>query len=149
MRRARDQQRSRVYDFDNALDKGQPRIELDDARKLVAKVAKHYGLRAPLITDGRGRRRACGSAHVIKLPRWSRSTVIVLHEAAHFVHAWRRGSSAEAWHGPEFVAIYAALLIRFAACTPATLATTLNNRGIRFHSFTAADSVAYLERTLT
>lgn len=60
----------------------------------------------PKVTDGRGRRHACGSRQVIKLPRWSRTTAVVLHECAH-------GLAAD-MHGPVFAAVYVELLARFA-----------------------------------
>ena len=61
--------------------------------------------RPPRLGDGRGRRHACGSREVIKLPRWARTRTIVLHECAH-------GLSNDG-HGPEFIRAYVTLLCRF------------------------------------
>ncbi len=59
----------------------------------------------PEVTDGRGRRHACGSRAVIKLPRWARTLPIVLHECAH--------GMSEDKHGPHFVRAYVELLVKF------------------------------------
>lgn len=71
----------------------------------------------PQVTDGRGRRHACGSRTVIKLPRWARTPAIVLHECAH--------GMADDQHGPNFVAVYVALLERFAGFDAAQLRASL------------------------
>ena len=71
----------------------------------------------PTLGDGRGRRHACGSRRVIKLPRWARTQIIVLHECAH-------GMSDDG-HGPRFVRAYVALLEQFAGRDRATLEASL------------------------
>jgi hypothetical protein len=76
----------------------------------------------PRVTDGRGRRHACGSRQAIKLPRWARTRAIVLHECAH-------GLAADL-HGPEFVAVYVDLLARFAGLDPAALRASTDAAGV-------------------
>jgi hypothetical protein len=131
-RALRDFQRSRVYRWEAAQVLGQPGaaepLSLDACRALVEAVfrwAERPGRRAgaaaawapPRVTDGRGRRHACGSRDAIKLPRWARTRAIVLHECAH-------GLAADL-HGPEFVAVYLDLLARFAGLDEAALRATL------------------------
>ena len=115
-KRPRDFQRSRVYRWErahvhNAQDN--PTLSLAACRALVYDVylaldKPKAGTRwsPPQVTDGRGRRHACGSREVIKLPRWARKRTIVLHECAH-------GMSSDG-HGPQFMARYIQLLAEFA-----------------------------------
>jgi hypothetical protein len=107
-KKPRDFQRTRVYRWEAAHvlpHAGQP-LTLEACRTLVAAVFRWAGRPAPIVTDGRGRRHACGSPEAIKLPRWARTPAIVLHECAHGL--------ARDMHGPEFVATYVLLLERFA-----------------------------------
>lgn len=80
------------------------------------------GWAPPRVTDGRGRRHACGSREVIKLPRWARTVAVVLHECAHGL--------ADDKHGPRFVGIYVELLVRFAGLSRAHLLSTLRQARI-------------------
>jgi hypothetical protein len=75
------------------------------------------------VTDGRGRRHACGSREAIKLPRWARTRAVVLHECAHGL--------ARDMHGPEFVAVYVGLLERFAGLDAAALRASLAEARVR------------------
>jgi hypothetical protein len=104
----RDFQRSRVYRWEAAhvLPHAAQPLTLEACRTLVAAVFRWANRPAPIVTDGRGRRHACGSPEAIKLPRWARTPAIVLHECAHGL--------ARDMHGPEFVATYIELLERFA-----------------------------------
>ncbi|HRY26424.1 MAG: hypothetical protein R3D28_10095 [Geminicoccaceae bacterium] len=77
----------------------------------------------PVLGDGRGRRHACGSREIIKLPRWARTRAIVLHECAH-------GMSADG-HGPGFVRAYVGLLCTFAGHERAVLEASLREHGVR------------------
>lgn len=81
------------------------------------KAIRKYGRSADgiKVLDGRGRRGACGSTRgFIKLPRWSRSDLVILHEIAHVVTR-RNGyhGPLPAFHGREFCANYLALVRRF------------------------------------
>lgn len=77
----------------------------------------------PAVTDGRGRRHACGSRAEIKLPRWARTRAVVLHECAH--------GMADDQHGPGFVAAYVALLQEFADLDRHHLLATVATSGVR------------------
>lgn len=106
-------------------------LTLRDCRELVDAAYRWHEAPAPRttdwqppeVTDGRGRRHACGSREVIKLPRWSRTAPIVLHECAH-------GMSDDG-HGPEFVRCYVALLVHFLAMDEAMLRQTLKAGRVR------------------
>lgn len=130
-RRPRDGQRSRVYRWEqeHVLPLADRRLSLAQCRELVARVyaaAERPDGAAdwapPQVADGRGRRHACGSRQVIKLPRWSRTTAIVLHECAH-------GLAAD-MHGPVFVAVYIELLVHFAGLDADQLRRTAASAGV-------------------
>lgn len=131
-RRAPDSQRGRVYRWEQAVvfPGRDARLSLDACRALVEAVYRWAepdqvgaaGWTPPRVTDGRGRRHACGSREVIKLPRWARTAPIVLHECAHGL--------APDGHGPRFVAAYVALLERFLGMDAAALRLTLCTAGI-------------------
>jgi putative metallohydrolase (TIGR04338 family) len=76
-----------------------------------------------LVADGRGRRHACGSRQVIKLPRWARTRPVVLHECAHGL--------ADDQHGPRFVARYVDLLERFLGLDRSDLHLSLARHRVR------------------
>lgn|GEM_PF-828430 len=114
-KRPRDFQRARVYAWEAAVlapTRG-GKLSLGACERLIEKVFRWHEQpcpqdrtwRPPRLGDGRGRRHACGSREVIKLPRWARTRTIVLHECAH-------GMSKDG-HGPEFVRAYVTLLCRF------------------------------------
>ena len=115
----RDFQRTRVYrwETDQVFPAAGEPLSLGECRALVEAVFHWAERPAPIVTDGRGRRHACGSPEVIKLPRWARTRAIVLHECAHGL--------ARDMHGPEFVATYAELLERFAGLDGAELRASL------------------------
>jgi len=76
---------------------------------------------APIVGDGRGRRRACwqASSYEIKLPHWARTEAVILHEMAHWIvdvaKVPPRDGSVRFWetqypanhaaHGVEFAAV--------------------------------------------
>lgn len=129
--RPRDFQRARVYRWEAEHvfpHAGEP-LSLEACRALVERAYRWREVPGddptwspPRVTDGRGRRHACGSREVIKLPRWSRTTAIVLHECAH--------GMADDQHGPRFVAAYVTLLVQLAAFDQSYLLATLEAEGI-------------------
>jgi hypothetical protein len=132
-RRPRDAQRARVYRWEAAHvfpHAGSP-LTLEGCRALVEAAYRWAEApaeadplwRPPLVTDGRGRRHACGSREVVKLPRWARTPAVVLHECAH-------GLAPRDMHGPAFVAAYVALLERFAGLDAAALRASLAAAGV-------------------
>ncbi len=130
----RDYQRARFYRWEqeHVLRHHVTLLSLAECRTLVETVyrwlepeaARIPGWRPPLVGDGRGRRHACGSREVIKLPRWARTAPVVLHECAHGV--------APDKHGPLFVRAYVDLLVRFLGLAPIPLLAGLRDAGIDF-----------------
>jgi hypothetical protein len=109
----RDNQRTACYNWERSLrtQYPQPNIELVGAIALVDLISHDYGIRAPVVTDGRGRRSACYSPrmHAIKLPRWARTKFVVCHEMAHAI-----AGQAGGWHGPRFARTLLILWTRYA-----------------------------------
>ena len=130
-RRPRDFQRALVYKWEaqHVFPRAGDRLSLDACRALVEEAYRWReapgGDRSwspPRVTDGRGRRHACGSREVIKLPRWARTRAIVLHECAH--------GMTDDGHGPKFVAVYVGLLVEFARLDRQSLALSLATNGV-------------------
>lgn len=132
-RSVRDGQRARLYRWEQEIvfaGRDAP-MSLEACRALVDAVFRWAeadrvqipGWAPPVVGDGRGRRHACGSRAVIKLPRWARTAPIVLHECAHGLAPDR--------HGPRFVAAYVALLERFLGMDGAVLRASLAAAGLR------------------
>lgn len=89
-----------------------PHYALSQSRQTIFLNASERGIK---VLDGRGRRKACGSNRgYIKLPVWSRSDLVILHEIAHVVTR-REGyhGPLPAFHGREFCANYLSLVRRF------------------------------------
>jgi putative metallohydrolase (TIGR04338 family) len=117
----RDTQRSRVYEADEALVPfARPLPTIEDIKQYVERV---FSLKRlwnafptamcdfyPTVGDGRGRRRACGSAVGIKIPLWARNEGVVLHELAHTVCQREHGTEV-APHGWQFCSIYLTLTL--------------------------------------
>ncbi|MFO1036637.1 MAG: hypothetical protein U1E45_07320 [Geminicoccaceae bacterium] len=128
----RDHQRTRVYrwEAEHVLPQAPQPLDLDQCRSLVEAAYRWRekpGLlqtdwKPPTVSDGRGRRHACGSREVIKLPRWARTVPVVLHECAH--------GMAPDKHGPQFVAAYVDLVVEFMGLDRECLLTTLQAAGI-------------------
>ena len=80
--------------------------------------------------DGRGRRHAGASFqdNLITLPRWSRQTVIVLHEIAHTLVDDRKYPH----HGAEFVGVLFALLNQESIGTIPELCEAANQSKLRY-----------------
>ena len=128
----RDFQRARVYrwEAEHVFPHAGERLSLGRCRALVEAAYRWReqpgadpAWAPPLVTDGRGRRHACGSRATVKLPRWARTRAVVLHECAH--------GMADDQHGPGFVAAYVELLVRFAGLDGARLRATLATTGVR------------------
>jgi hypothetical protein len=119
----RDSQRSKVYASDHSLD-AYGRLEtvtaieyeigrLWKSKRFQAEFYDAWRWGPPKVGDGRCRRRANGSFHQIKMPKWSRTRGMVAHELAHTVHL-RMGHGRKPqewqWHGWEFCSIYLRLV---------------------------------------
>jgi len=124
MKEARDFQRGLVYKSeDQAFDKRkEPEFQtIEQCYLVVDKIIncnywKSYnGVKKIYIKDGRGRRRACawskgihGKRNEISLPKWSRSTWIIIHECAHILTS--KTDKGTAPHGAVFCTHYVNLV---------------------------------------
>jgi len=140
----RDFQRKRVYDAERELfpvEKFPPDLNLWECEQLLHRMyrdARYQGMEkakagAPILKDGRGRRRAGYSRpkHVISLPRYYRKAWVVAHEVAHTFVDHNRVPG----HGEEFMAVYIDLLERFCGMDGARLLSHFSERGVRVCSF--------------
>lgn len=120
---ARDNQRSRVYAWERAVigsDFYTPDFEtLDQCEEFLHPIWRaergrygHAKAKPPVISRNLwGQRSATASlwGHELKLPRWSRSRWVILHETAHLlIRGNRRGGD----HGPRFVGVLIGLAAR-------------------------------------
>lgn len=129
----RDMQRARVYRWEgqHVLPHDREILSLDECARLVERAyrwaegpaADAAGWSPPVVSDGRGRRHACGSRQVIKLPRWARTRPVVLHECAHGL--------ADDKHGPRFVARYIELIEHFMGLDRRELHASLAQHKVR------------------
>lgn len=132
----RDSQRQAVYRWEGRvahLVNGSATLLLDlaDCESLVDQVWRDYRPEQmpPRVEDGRGRRRPCGSRRRIKLPRFARSRIVVLHEIAHSLQ------TQQPWHGPQFARLVLELWARYAAVPKAearSLGVHQKPRRVRF-----------------
>ena len=102
----RDFQRKKLYRFEEAV------LEKHFLNRMLSlrecgTLARKYNPKID-VRDGRGRRHAGASYedNLITLPRWSRQTVIVLHEVAHTLVDDQKFP----YHGAEFVGLLIGLL---------------------------------------
>lgn len=119
MKRERDSQKSRLYKAEKVLEQFSYRLEtVPEMAAFLTKVMnrapiqRRYGpfLRSTIeVQDGRRCRSALGDNNWIKMPRWSRTAYIVLHEAAHSMTHRKHGRHV-AGHGREYAAIYLDLI---------------------------------------
>lgn len=105
--KARDTQKSKVY----SLSFGPTcQLPLASCGEMVERAYSVYGRKwTGRVHDGGGRRSASGSYSRVSLPKWSRTSDTVLHEAAHGIMQLRFDNDL-AWHGPEFVRVWMNLL---------------------------------------
>lgn len=118
--RERDTQRARVYKCDRILMATAAKLPtVRDMERFVKKTfaskrvqeayPKAMWRALPSVSDGRGRRRACGNEYGIRMPVWARDEAVVLHELAHTI-TMRLGGN-EAFHGWQFCAVYLKLVL--------------------------------------
>ena len=158
---ARDSQRSRMYSAEKEATYKCKIVYLDsihDIRDWVNKIvdSRWFQFRWPVecirVTDGRRRSSACGSAQpdrifvradrsaryfgwkgTIKLPKWARYQMVVLHEIAHVVtdQEYKRSDGIAA-HGPEFCSNLLQLVRRWmGAEAHATLKESFKNGRVK------------------
>lgn len=125
MKRPRDSQRQRVYDWEMEYVWSQestkswlthtPLLSMDECRALVTRVWNDHDISLPVpkVKSGIGRD-ASGCKERIILPEHDRFPEIVLHETTHAIlDAWQ---IFDAWHGCSFMVLYIELLVRYANC---------------------------------
>ena len=133
MKKVRDQQRSKVYKWEQSF-RDTKTMPLEDCAALIKKAVNHYNLRMPRVADGRGCRRALYAAYkyTITLPKWARTPEVTLHETAHLVadtlFLCNRGPA----HGREFVGVFMYLLSKYAGYDIKELAKSANKHGVDF-----------------
>jgi putative metallohydrolase (TIGR04338 family) len=117
MQRPRDNQRQKVYNAENVVPRGRQFNRVVEITVFVDHMLKTTWWRrnfpdVKFITVKDGRRRIRPSAYraerVIKMPKWSRNELIVIHEVAHIVTP-----DCYAAHGPEYCRTYLDLVKRF------------------------------------
>ncbi len=127
-----------MYDSEDRLEAAYGRLgkRLDTVSEMQAWVdeivrSRWFGNRWPYLTyvqvrDGRGRKNATGYAlgsywsgdripqteGVLKMPRWSRNKMTILHELAHVVTDCEYNGKASA-HGAEYCSLYLKLVRRW------------------------------------
>jgi len=132
---ARDNQRSKVYDWESKLPKKE--LSFEECKVLLTKACQYYGKPIPHLADGRGTRIAYGASYRVSLPKWARTNVVVLHEAAHSIHSkYREGD--EASHGKEFMRILIDLLAHFKVQPRVELARSAKLAGLKIAPVAAA-----------
>lgn len=94
-----------------------PLMSLTECRILVERVWQDYyhDVGPPKVVRGKGHY-ATGSLDVIRLPKWGKRPITVLHEVTHAIlQMWtaRRCLPEVEPHGPEFVRLYIGLLARY------------------------------------
>ena len=113
----RDSQRAKLYRAErDVVPRGQTFISVADMQAYVDRLVQsawfagrwrycHQGAHGHpfLVTDGRGRRRACCTGRTIKMPLWARSELFLLHELAHGINCWEHCDVRT--HGWRFASI--------------------------------------------
>ncbi len=124
----RDFQRQKLYRFEEARLQKHPFNQELTLPECIT-LARKYNPRIK-VKDGRGRRHAGASfgENLITLPRWSRQTVIVLHEIAHTLVDDRKYPH----HGAEFVGVLFALLSQESISTIPELCEAANQSKLRY-----------------
>lgn len=139
MIRPRDNQRSRVYDWEGRV----PDYDVSPSFKTIDECAQfltpiwraergRYGrakVPSPLVQrPHRGQTAALAYAdHRITLPRWARRPSTILHEAAH------RLTPRDEAHGPRFVGVLIGLMSRHMGADAYQLMALADEMGVRYH----------------
>jgi len=111
----RDYQRQKVYDAErttsmfcfNAESEKLPTADWKTLQKYVKNITEtmwfqsRFRFQTIQVNDGRACSRASGGYGTIKMPKWSRCPLVILHEIAHAVGSW-----ASDKHGPNYCGHY-------------------------------------------
>lgn len=119
MKRARDQQRQKVYRWEDSLGlkKGVSdpifrglRVARPSCTALIKRACRRYGVCVPgeIVFPRTYRNWARGDRHRIVLPIWAQVPLVVLHEATHGIIL--NLDKVQPSHGPGFMAVFIDLL---------------------------------------
>lgn len=115
----RDNQRQKVYDSEHGVDHGKTFVTVEECQAYVDRVLTRKRLQTKFsrfpkqieVHPGVGRRIACAQVlygmRVIKLPKWARTELVILHEIAHHVAQTDGRDWAHSW---KFCHIHLALV---------------------------------------
>jgi putative metallohydrolase (TIGR04338 family) len=143
MKRPRDSQRSKCYEAEEKVSRGDVYTSLAQIKQYLARIFATQWLKKRYpeamrfeVRDGRSHRRAKGSGRdntcFLNLPRDFRYQLIILHELAHGLCQLRYGRTV-AGHGREFCAIYYSLVVRFMGRDAgAALAAAFREQRVKF-----------------
>lgn len=134
MKRKRDSQRSRVYEWEHPFTKTESTRfhtleEVESYLKPIWRSERgRYGrakAKMPELRPGHGARHAHGNAYRIRLPRWARTPWVILHETAHAL-------VPDAQHGPRFVGVLIGLLSRHCGFDCDELMASADEMGVKY-----------------
>lgn len=131
-----DYQRSKVYAWENYLEKGEV-IKFDDIQNFVNMVWEKSGLKYPPIVEKMPKHRTTAIADATRFKlRFHGDCVkrIVLHEIAHSMTASVDGKSHQ--HNEIFVAVYMGLMERFMGLSMNMLEQSATMCGVKFSNNT-------------
>ena len=131
MKRARDSQRKKVYEFDACLPNSfREMLKLSECIHIIHGMHKRYGRMSDMIVkDGRGKNHAAGGIRTIILPVLFRNVPTICHEYAHGMVDLRKPGCAA--HGPEFMRMYIELLVWMKVNSRSGLMTLAHHRDIK------------------
>ena len=107
----RDQQRSKVYDWEQkTFGVRDEKSTLKQCEEMARHIQTAYGKkwRRLEIKCGAGFRRAVAYPNAIYLPKWARNEIVVLHEMAHWILV-NDGVGCD-HHGPKFMRLFIELI---------------------------------------
>ena len=118
---ARDTQRQKTYNWERKVlhpvvhEPKEHQLTLPECEKLIESAFTRYGLTPPKIHNGGGYRHAqyipYWQCPVIVLPRWARTTCVVLHECAHGI--CKKYAPNDPGHGALFVRVFIDLIAHY------------------------------------
>jgi len=150
MSRPRDSQRNKLYLAERALwvnaEEPDKKLTISEMQTFVNRLVasawfqrRYPGVLTIEVTDGRARRSAAGIYHgwahsgEIRMPRWSRNHIVMLHEVAHVCVDSTKAHHAIASHGREFAATFIELVDHcLGKETGRVLRSSFRERGVKW-----------------
>ena len=146
MVKARDQQRSRVYNWQDEAVEGYytPTMTLEESEQLVRKAITWWfrlkntknarPFTMPRVIRGRNGTAATGSSGTISLPPWAWSEGVVLHETAHCIVDRHNKRYKDGGHGPYFMRVFIELLGHYMKLNRPELTRSAKKSKIKVHT---------------